>query len=491
MSVKPQLKSRHINAFVQAFLLETLDEPCPTPKFHWEMWDMVCSEHTHVAIAAPRNHAKTSSVTNAVVLAHALMGINDFFLIVSETWAKAKKFLSSISTTLKDNAELRKEYGPITFEKDTEEEIIVNCAVGKFCIIIRGAEQNMRGAMWGTKRPNFVIADDIENDQCVNSPERRTKFREDFQNILLCCGSLSCRYRVIGTILHYDSLLENLMSDTMWRTKRYRAHEGIDDFSNILWPERWTEKALRDVRQRFANMHNLDGYSQEYLNIPMSTEDQYLRPEDMLPMGEEELKDHAKGKMSYYAAADLAISRKTRADYTVIGVMGVTSKNFRCIVDVRRIKKDSLGIIRELLSVQERYKPEIFGIEKGQIKETIGPFLSEEMRKTGVYINIEPLSPAGDKPSRGRSFQAMHRAGSIKFDKDASWYMTLEDELLKMSDSGMKGGHDDQFDVMAYLGMMVDQIVKPNSEEEEYEDEMDRYRKAEVKSNGRSLITGY
>ena len=211
----------------------------------------------------------------------------------------------------------------------------------------------------------------------------------------------------------------------------------------------------------------------------------------MLPMGEEELKDHAKGKMSYYAAADLAISRKTRADYTVIGVMGVTSKNFRCIVDVRRIKKDSLGIIRELLSVQERYKPEIFGIEKGQIKETIGPFLSEEMRKTGVYINIEPLSPAGDKPSRGRSFQAMHRAGSIKFDKDASWYMTLEDELLKMSDSGMKGGHDDQFDVMAYLGMMVDQIVKPNSEEEEYEDEMDRYRKAEVKSNGRSLITGY
>jgi predicted phage terminase large subunit-like protein len=474
--------------------MDTLDEPVPTPPFHLEMWDMVCSDNKYVAIAAPRGHAKTTSITNAVVLANALFGVHDFFLIVSETWGKAKKFLASISATLKDNASIRKEYGPFIFEKDTEEELIVITGDGiKFCIIIRGAEQNMRGAMWGTKRPNYILCDDIENDECVMNPERRKKFRDDFTNILLACGSKSCKYRLIGTVLHYDSLLENLLSDSVWVSKRYKAHEDIDDFSNILWPEMWSEERLRQTRQIFENGHNLDGYAQEYLNTPMSTEGAYFRPEDMLPMSDKDMEDNAEGKMTYYAAADLAISRKTRADFTVIGVMGVTSSGYRCIVDIRRFKGDGLKIIEELLSVQVRYHPEIYGVERGQIKETLGPFLDEEMRKTGTYINIEPLNPVGDKPSRGRSFQAMHKSGSVKFDKSASWYLTLETELLRMSDSGMKGGHDDQFDVMAYLGMMCDKIIRPDTQEEEYSDDMERYRRqgSSRSGNGRSAITGY
>ena len=487
----PKVTPALIEGFLTGFMTDNLDTPCKTPPFHREMWQMVCSEDENVAIAAPRGHAKTTSVTMAYALCNALFNERDCIMIVSSTYDLGVKFLSSLKSYLYDNVGIKQTFGPFKFEKDTEDEIIVVTKYGKFCVVAKGSEQgSVRGFKWGDKRPNLIIGDDLESDEIVMNPDRRRKFKSWFMNVLIPCGNKGCLYRVVGTILHFDSLLENLLQDDTWLTKRYSAHKAFDDFTEILWPEMWSEKRLRQRRQYYINQGNTEGYSQEMLNIPVSVEDQYFRPEDMLEMTEDDKDKNSGGKMVYYAAADLAISKGQRSDYTVIGVMGVDADNFKHIVDIRKGRWDSLEIIEELLAVNQRYKPELFGLEQGQIEKAIGPFLDVKMRESGEYLNIHPLRPAGDKPTRAKSFQAMMKSGSVKFDKDASWYMGLEDEMMKFTNSGAKSGHDDQIDVMSYLGIMVNEVNRPPTIIEEAEEDYWMGIK-EVNRGGKNRVTGY
>ena len=483
----PKITPALIEGFLTGFMTEGLDTPCPTAPFHREMWELVCRDDENVAIAAPRGHAKTTAVTMAYILCNALFNERDCIMIVSSTYDLSVKFLASLKSYFYGNQGIIQNFGPFKFEKDTEDEIIVKTKYGKFCVVAKGSEQgSVRGFKWGEKRPNLIICDDLEHDEIVNNPDRRRKFKSWFMNVLIPCGSKGCKYRVVGTILHFDSLLENLLQDDAWVSKRYSAHKSFDDFSEKLWPEMWPEERLRARRQYYINQHNTEGYSQEYLNIPVSVEDQYFRPEDMLETSEEE----KSRPMVYYAAADLAISTSERSDYTVIGVMGVDSNNFKHIVDIRRGRWDSLEIIDEILSVNRRYKPELFGIEVGQIEKAIGPFLDTKMREYNEYVSVHPLRPSGDKPTRAKSFQAMHKSGSVKFDKEASWYLGLEDEMMKFTNSGAKSGHDDQIDVMSYLGIMVSEIGRPNTPLEDEEEEFIHYAK-EFSRDGRSHICGY
>ena len=68
---------------------------------------------------------------------------------------------------------------------------------------------------------------------------------------------------------------------------------------------------------------------------------------------------------------------------------------------------------------------------------------------------------------RARSIQARMRAGAVKFDKEADWYLTLEDELTKFP----RARHDDQVDAMAYLGLMIDNYIEAPTKEEQEEEE--------------------
>lgn len=48
------IDSDTILGFSAAVLGRSFDDPKPTPEFHKEMWDYCCSDHSRVAICAPR-----------------------------------------------------------------------------------------------------------------------------------------------------------------------------------------------------------------------------------------------------------------------------------------------------------------------------------------------------------------------------------------------------------------------------------------------------
>jgi predicted phage terminase large subunit-like protein len=484
-----ELNALLLEAFVKQYLMDRFDGGVPTPQLHREMWEDCCSTHKYVAEAAPRGHAKSSSITLAYVLAVALFRQRDFIVIVSDTWGQAVEFLRDIKTELLENEQIIKDFETRKALKDSEDDIIFQMRDGhKFRIVARGSEQKVRGLKWNHRRPNLIVIDDAEGDEQVESKNRRDKFFKWLMKALLPCGSDDCLFRWVGTILHFDSALERIMKDSTWKTRRYSAHKGFDDFSEILWPEKFNERRLRDIREKYVIQGESDGYSCEYLNQPIAEGDAYFRRENLLEMSDVERKMIREGKLPvvYYAGWDFAVTKDQKSDYTVCSIWGVASNNKKYKVDCRRGRFDSKEIVDEMLSVQQAYAPACHFVEGGTINNSLGPFLFSEMASKGKYLNLVKLNSTKDKITRGRTLQAITKARDLIFDKEISEWPEMEEEYTRFP----KGQHDDIVDSDIILALGLQDII-PALTDEEIEDEEYAREFGQNVETGRSSVTGY
>lgn len=484
-----KLTSEAIEGLTVGLLAAKYDNPKPIPDLHRELWTEFCCDDPKVADAAPRGHAKTTAITHAAIMAACLFKHKSFVLLVSDTEAQAIEFLGDIKAELVENTALKQAFGIKKIIKDTETNIIVQFKDGdQFRIVAKGSMQKVRGLKWRGKRPDLIVGDDLENDDIVMNPERREKFRRWFMNALIPCGSDSCSIRIVGTILHMDSMLQRLLEDKTWRTRVYEAHNA--DFSEILWPEQYPKERLLAIRAGYEEQNNLDGYSQEYLNKPVAAGNAYFNPDYYYDFERDKHDNPILPNLEYFAAADFAISEKERADYTVIGVCGVDPTGFVYLVNINRFRGDADKIIEELLATQKHYKPNVFTFETEKIDKAIGPSLNRAMMRERTYLNIHTMTPTKSKTTRGKSWQALHKAGAVRYDTLASWWPEFYSEMQTITDSGVRGRNDDMFDVVSYLGLTVDKFYEAQSdqelEDEEYEEMYDDYH-----DQGRCFSTGY
>ena len=472
-----------IEGFVTTFLQDSYDNPRPIPEFHRRLWELECSEDRWVAVAAPRGHAKSTAGNHAYALANLLFGNDDFCIILSSTERMAVAHLKLIKDNLLNNPEMLRAFDAEVV-RDVETELVCRVKGREFCVMAFGSEANLRGAIWRQKRPSLIIGDDLENDELVMSKERREKFISWFMNAVIPIGSDYARFRIMGTILHSASALESLLNDDTWTSARFRAHKDFDDFTEILWPEKFPEERLRKERQGYINRGNPSGYSQEYLSHPIANLDAFFRPTDLVAMVD---KSYRTPKLNY-GSVDFAISHKDRADYTVFAIGGMEDDGMLNIIHIERGRMDAVQIVNTWFELDKKWRVEWWVAEDGAIRKTLGPYLNAEMRKRNHYLNIILKTPVKDKTSRASSFQARCRAGGVVFDMDASWYVALEMELISFP----RGIHDDQVDALAWLGLGLDEMLEHPSVEEVDEEEFHEARRAVgSQSDGRSAVTGY
>lgn len=506
-----KLSAEIVEGFSKLVLSKNMDEYKDTPQCHREWWDLCTSDHPFVAITAPRGHAKSTAITHCYTLASVLFKDRKFVVVVSDTYEQAVLFVQDIKKELTTNEDLINLFGVAKLEKDAENDLIVKMLDGqRFRIIAKGAEQKMRGLKWDGMRPDLIICDDLENDEIVLNQERREKFRKWFDNALLPARSDRGIVRIVGTILHLDSLLERLMPKdwdrrrveqgeiiveplrsysvpskrkTSWVAYRYRAHSP--DFKEILWPAKWPKERLVMERQRYIDAGNPEGYAQEYLNYPIDDSVAFFRREDFLPYREEDIKDRP---MKNYVAIDLAVSEKSRADYSVFVVGALDDQGILYVRDVVRDRMDAKEIVDTIFALHKRYDPEMFTIEGSLIEKSIGPFLYEQMSKRNAYFTVHTENPTKDKETRARSIQARMRAATVRFNKAADWYSELEQEMRQFP----KSRHDDQVDAIAWLGLTLDKMVEAPTSKELAEAEYDQqYEQSGLSFEGMDEITGY
>ena len=495
------LTAEQIYGFSETLLKSNFDNPQPTPDLHIEMWERCCSDSHLVSIAAPRGHAKSTSITHTYTLANVCFREATYVVIVSDTEGQATLFLSDIKRELLDNEKLKTLFGIKRFIKDSETDIICEFEDGaQFRIVAKGSEQKVRGLKWRNKRPDLIIGDDLENDEIVMNEERRAKFRRWVNNALLPALADDGRARIVGTILHLDSFLERTMpefEDTehthtdglrwwsdkpnrVWNSIRYQGHN--EDFTKMLWPEKFSKERYQAIRGRYVEDGNPEGYAQEYLNYPIDESTAFFRKKDFI-----EWEDHDE-YLEYYIGADLAISEKDQRAYSVFVVAGLNRANAMVIVDVVRFRGDAHEIIDEMFRLHNVYKPEIIFLEEENIARALGPVIDSNMVARNTWLNIETMVPTKDKMQRARAIQARMRAGAVRFDMRKPWYSSLFNEMITFP----RGKYMDLVDALSWIGLGLNKIVPTYSASDIAEFEYDEEFGDELMvMDGRSPITGY
>lgn len=483
-----KLTAEIIEAFAGVYLSPRYDSAQPTPDFHRECWDRYASPHPACSTAAPRNHAKSTGLTHDFALANVCFRTEDYVIIVGSSEELAIEHLGDIKNELLENEHLRRDFKIKQFLVEQKTDIIVECEDGhQFRVIARGAEQKIRGRKWRGKRPGLILGDDLEDDEQVENKDRRRKFRRWFFRACKQALRDGGRIRVHGTILNEDSLLAHLIRNKAWNSKCYRAHRAFDDFSDILWPEKFPEARLRSIRQEFINEGDAAGYSQEYLNDPRDNEEAYLRKDQFIAMNDEDYEVFKK----LACGVDFAISKKDSANRTSFTVGGKCLVNRRYILDQHVGRMDSLQIVEKFFEIAENWT-DTFYVEDGQIWQAIEPMLNKEMLKRDNFLNIIPLKSIVDKKARGRPFQKLMKAGACRYNKRGDWYEEYENELL-MFTGDSEALLDDQFDSTVNLvrGFDLETEVEEDDALSDEEREFESQVKTFMNNSGRSSVTGY
>ena len=193
------------------------------------------------AIAAPRSHAKTTYKAFFKVLHAIVYGYEPFILIISHSASEAEEKVRAVLEELEGNDRLRRIYGNLA---PVPGQLINGSRWGKKWFITQNGVrvqakskgQQVRGLKHGPNRPTLIICDDVESAEGVMKPDPRKKTSDWFFKDVMKCGQIdgSTNVTIVGTCLHPDSLLSNLLKVPGWRTRKYQA---VSSFSSH--PELW------------------------------------------------------------------------------------------------------------------------------------------------------------------------------------------------------------------------------------------------------------
>lgn len=203
---------------------------------------------------APRNHAKTTIKCFLIPLFQALEEPDTFrhYLNIQSTDEKALAVNRSIKIELDENKELREIYGNQIGERWTDQQFVLRNGV---VFTAKSAGQSLRGIQYRSKRPDYIIVDDLYDEDDLNNPESTLKKNSWFWGTLYLARAKSkrCSIHVQGTAINNEDLLEELKKKDRWASKTFKAVKDWDA-KIVLWPELNTFASLEADRADMGSL---------------------------------------------------------------------------------------------------------------------------------------------------------------------------------------------------------------------------------------------
>ena len=210
-----------------------------------------------------------------------------------------------------------------------------------------------------------------------------------------------------------------------------------------LWPERFPEDYLNDLQ-----ISDPRGFASLYQGRPAPREGAFFKAANIIPYRMSDMP--AKERMRFYGASDLAVSLEQRADKSCLMVVGVDEADHLWIMpDVVWLRLDAIGAVEGIVTLMEKYKPQFWWSEAGQIHKSVGPFLLKRMRERRVFCAIDTITPSVDKQQRAQAIQARSAMDMVHFPTFTRWWSAAQDQILKFPN----GANDDFVDTLALIGL--------------------------------------
>ena len=251
-----------------------------------------------------------------------------YIIYMSQNHEKTVQFLAPIRYEFKDNKRLRFIYGDLTpksvegDDDDKDREDLID--VGGVKVQAVSFNKNIRG--FKTKkneRPDLIIGDDIDDDERVLNPDSRYKDNAKLtkQVIPSLSNEAGAAFKMIGTIIHYDSLLMKTINKC--KGKIYRACKVVDgeiQSDGLLWSEYWSKQRLIEEKQKIGSV----AFSSEYLNNPIENEASLIKHEWLKACFDENISYGDEHKGTQYLGVDFAFGDRVTNDESAFLALTIT-----------------------------------------------------------------------------------------------------------------------------------------------------------------------
>lgn len=148
-----------------------------------------------------------------------------------------------------------------------------------------------------------------------------------------------------------------------------------------------------------------------------------------------------------YQAWDFAITTGEQNDWTVGTTLLQDEYDNLYVLDVLRFRTDDgIELVESILDYQQQWGAQLLGFEDGQIWKALASQFKKRCEERQIYPSYELLVPLTDKMVRASPLRGRMQLGKVYFPSNASWFSTLQTELLRFPG----GKHDDQVDSLAW-----------------------------------------
>lgn len=182
-------------------------------------------------------------------------------VLVGKSEDNAKTLLGDIQAELQYNQryihDFGEQYNVGTWE---EGEFVTRSEVAFFA---RGRGQSPRGLRYRSHRPDYVIIDDLDDDELVESPARVTKLFDWVRSALF--GTLDGgrgRFIMVGNLIAKNSVLAKWCDIKSVHVTKVNIY---DNKGSISWASKWTPQEVKDIE----NVVGYRAFQKEYMNNPI------------------------------------------------------------------------------------------------------------------------------------------------------------------------------------------------------------------------------
>lgn len=441
------------------------------------------------AAAAPRGHAKSTTLTFKGAMHAVLYGYKHYPIILSDSSDQAEGFLENIRVEFEENGLIQEDFGRLQ-GKVWRNNVILTATNIKVEAI--GSGKKIRGRKHRNWRPDLLVLDDIENDENVRTPEQRAKLSNWFNKAVSKAGDDYTDIIYIGTLLHYDSLLAHTLTNTGYKSIKYKAVISFSDEEDLWkqWEDIYTDlsnESHAEDAKAFFEAHRAKmlagtqvlweeklsyydlmkmridegeaAFNSEEQNEPINPDDCLFQEEwfDYYNEAEVDFKDR---NYAFYGFVDPSLGKTKHSDFSAIITLAkhkVIGYMYIFDADIERRHPDR--IISDILEKERRLRRDYgrgykkFGCETVQFQWFMKEELVKASAKAGLYLPVEEVPQTSDKVLRIQTMQPDVKNKYIKFNR-------RHKRLLEQMTQFPMGAHDDGPDALEGCRTLAKKVKK-------------------------------
>ena len=329
----------------------------------------------------PRGHAKSTHIGVFIPLWLTFQPkrLIDFMVTVGKSEDSATRLLGDLQAELEFNQKLIADFGEQKNIGSWLEGEFKTKGGAKFLAVGRG--QSPRGLRDRESRPDFIVIDDLDDDELCRN-EKRVKDLTDWVKEALF-GALDVgrgRFIMVGNLISKNSVLANISASKGVHVSEIKA---VDKDGNPIWTEKWT----KEEAQAYKDFVGYRAWEKEMMHNPITDgtifRHEWIRYKKVLRLDKYEM---------LVCYTDPSFKSTTANDYKACRLWGKIGRELH-LIDTY-VRQDTVsGMVRWLYNLYETLPDSVavsFFIEANMLQDIILDEFATEGNIRGYQLPIMP-----------------------------------------------------------------------------------------------------